>query len=63
MNKNTELLTAGELARHLRVRPSTIRLWARNGRIPKVQVSPKVVRFELPAVLAVARRRERGGQP
>lgn len=48
----TELLTAEEVAARLRVRPDTIRKWARAGRIPKVTVSPKVVRFCLADVLA-----------
>lgn len=51
----TELLTADELADRLRLRPSTIRRWAREGRIPAVRVTPKVVRYDLAAVLRAIR--------
>lgn len=47
----TELLTADDMADRLRVRPSTIRRWARDGRIPKVQLTPKVVRYDFAAVV------------
>jgi excisionase family DNA binding protein len=47
-----DLLTAVELAELLRVRPGTVRQWAREGRIPAVRISPKVVRFCYPDVLA-----------
>ena len=46
-----ELLTADELADRLQVRPSTIRRWAREGRIPTVRLTPKVVRYDLAAVV------------
>lgn len=46
-----ELLTAEELARRLRVKPRTIRQWSRSGRIPAIRLSPKVVRYELEAVV------------
>ncbi len=47
-----ELLTAHEVADRLAVRPSTIRKWARQGRIPEVCLSPKVRRFDYGAVVA-----------
>lgn len=47
----TELLTADELAGRLHLRPSTIKRWAREGRIPSVRPSPKVVRYDLAAVV------------
>ena len=50
MNES-DLLTADELAGRLRVRPSTIQRWSRAGRIPKVRLSPKVVRYNLAAVV------------
>ena len=52
MSETCELLTADELADRLRVRPATVRLWGRQGRIPRVQISGKVVRFDLAAVIA-----------
>ncbi len=47
----TELLTADELADRLQVRPSTVRRWARERRIPTVRLTPKVVRYDLAAVV------------
>jgi excisionase family DNA binding protein len=47
----TELLTADELAGRLHVRPSTIKRWSREGRIPAVRVTPKVVRYDLAEVV------------
>ena len=56
----TELLTAEELAERLRVRPSTIRLWAREGLIPVVKIGAKVLRFDVADVLAALKGREYG---
>src|SRR5262249_3026336 len=56
-----ELLTAGELAARLRIRPRTVQLWARRGRIPTVRLSPKVVRFDMYAVLLALRSCGEGG--
>lgn len=47
----TDLLTAEELADRLRIRPDTVRTWSRRGLIPKVQLSRKVIRFDLKAVV------------
>ena len=46
-----ELLTYEELARRLRVQPSTVERWSRRGQIPKHVLTPKVVRFELEPVV------------
>ncbi len=51
----TDLLTADELAGRLQVRPSTIRRWAREGRIPTARLSPKVLRYDLGAVVQAIR--------
>ncbi len=51
----TELLTANELADRLHLRPSTIRRWAREGRIPAVRVTAKVVRYDLVEVVRAVR--------
>jgi excisionase family DNA binding protein len=51
VNASGELLTSEELARCLRVRPATIRLWAREGLIPAVRIGGKVLRFDLADVL------------
>ena len=61
----TDLLTAEELAERLHVRPSTVREWARRGKIPTVRLSPKVVRYDLSAVVesvGQARRKAKGVQ-
>ncbi len=55
MNTVKELLTAEELADRLRVRPGTIRLWGREGRIPRIEVSTKTIRFDLSEVIAALR--------
>jgi len=52
MERATELLTARELAKRLRVSPETVRAWARRGRIPTLRLSPKVIRYDAEAVLA-----------
>lgn len=46
------LLTADELAGRLSVQPETIRKWSRTGRIPRVELSRKVIRYNLADVLA-----------
>lgn len=49
---SNDLLTAGELADRLGVQAGTILGWARAGRIPARRLTSKVVRFDLPVVLA-----------
>ena len=44
--------TAEEMAERLQVKPSTIRKWSRQRKIPAVRISPKVVRFDPVAVMA-----------
>jgi hypothetical protein len=41
-----ELMTAGQLARRLNVRPRTVQKWARMRLIPSVRISYKVIRYE-----------------
>ena len=63
MRHTKELLTAEELADRLRVRPETVRTWARRGTIPAVRLSPKVIRFDLQAVVeAMTSRRTAEGE-
>ena len=45
--RNQELITATELAERLRLKPETIRLWAREGRIPALRPTAKTLRFDL----------------
>ncbi len=45
------ILTAAELAERLKVAPDTIRLWARQGKIPVRKLSHKVHRYDLAEVL------------
>jgi excisionase family DNA binding protein len=57
----SELLTAEELGLLLKVAPETVKAWARQGRIPAVRVTPKVIRFDTTAVLtAISRANEKG---
>lgn len=53
----TELMTADEVAERLQVRPVTVRQWARRGWIPVVRLSPKVVRYDLEAVVKAMTKR------
>ncbi len=52
MDQPTELLTARELGKRLRVSPDTVRAWARRGCIPTLRLSPKAIRFDANAVMA-----------
>lgn len=40
-----ELLTVVELAEKLRIRPATVRLWAREGVIPAIKINSKITRY------------------
>jgi excisionase family DNA binding protein len=57
-----DLLTAAELAERLRIKPSTILMWHRSGRIPSVRLSHKVLRFSLPDVVAALKRPAQDGR-
>lgn len=46
-----EILTANELATRLKLKPETIRVWAREGRIPSIRPTQKILRFDLQKVL------------
>ena len=46
-----ELLTAAEMAARIRVRPTTLQEWAREGKIPSIRITPKVIRFDAEAVI------------
>lgn len=51
----THLLTTRELAARLRLKPSTIRSWARDERIPVERLSCRALRFDLEKVLHALR--------
>lgn len=53
-----ELLTASELADRLRVKPGTVREWTRQGRIPAVRITQKVLRYDYSEVLKSLRIRD-----
>ena len=66
-NPPSDLLTAAEVGKRIKVRPETVLAWSRKGRIPTLRISPKVVRFRLADVLAALEGRQeatgqRGGQ-
>lgn len=59
MERQSEFLTARELARRFNVSPETVRAWGRSGRIPTLRLSRKVVRYDVAAVMkALAHRGE-----
>ena len=43
-----ELLTVAEAARILKVKPSTLRQWVREGRCPSYKLGPRATRFTRP---------------
>ena len=47
----SELLTAAEMAARLRIKPTTLQEWAREGRVPCIRITPKVIRFDAEAVI------------
>ncbi len=51
----TKLVTAEVLAIWLGVKPRTVRDWAREGKIPSLRISPKVLRFDPDDVLRTLR--------
>ena len=55
-----ELLTADELADRLSIRPSTVIEWSRRGVIPRVTLSPKVLRYRFAAVVEALEKRNNG---
>ncbi len=48
-----KLLTAEDMAQELDVSPSTITEWGRQGKIPRVKISPKIIRYDKDAILHV----------
>ena len=54
---NGELITADELGKRLRVQPATIRLWTREGIVPAVRITGKVIRYDALEVVAALRQR------
>ena len=50
MSEREEFLTARQLAAVLQVSESTVRRLAREGRIPSIRLTPRLIRFHLPSV-------------
>jgi excisionase family DNA binding protein len=55
-------LTAAELAERLRVTTPTVLRWHRAGKIPAIQITAKVLRFDLADVLTAIRRPQAAGR-
>jgi excisionase family DNA binding protein len=55
MEVSNDWVTAKELAHRMRVTPDTIKAWSREGRIPSVRVSARVLRFNVAEVMAAIR--------
>ena len=56
------MLTSKELAAELKVSPSTIVQWARQGRIPQVKINAKIRRFILADVIEALKNFHEGSQ-
>ncbi|MGA9997892.1 MAG: helix-turn-helix domain-containing protein [Pyrinomonadaceae bacterium] len=50
MSERDEFLTARQLAAVLQVSESTVRRLAREGRIPSIRLTPRLIRFHLQSV-------------
>ena len=53
-----DLLTAGQLAQRLGVKPRTVRNWLRAGLIPATRLTPKVIRYDLQQVVTALKQRQ-----
>jgi len=58
--KNDKLCKAEDLAAEYQVEPTTIEKWARQGIIPAVRPTPRVVRFDALAVRKALEARQAG---
>lgn len=58
--KTPQIVDAETLARILQVKPDTVYIWARQNRIPSIQITARTRRFDLVAVLASLRTRDGG---
>ena len=50
------LLTCDQIAEEIGVQPSTIRTWVREGKIPALRITGKVVRFDRDDVIAALKK-------
>lgn len=50
-------LTVNEIADRLRLRPDTIRLWTREGILPAIHITGKVIRYDPEEVERALRKR------
>jgi len=58
------IITAGELAKVLNLAPRTIHAWARAGKIPRLKLSGKVIRFNLSEVeQSLSKRKSKSPKP
>jgi len=55
MKSRTHLDDAATIAERLGVTPRTVLRWARRSKIPAINLTKKVIRFDWPAVLAAVR--------
>ena len=61
LGPDDELLTVDEAAALLKVQPSTLRYWAREGRVPAIRLGPRATRWTRPLLREiVASRLDRG---
>lgn len=58
-----ELLSKEQLGRLIGVKPGTVGRWSREGKIPRIVISPKIIRYDAAAVLSVLREKGGGDEP
>jgi hypothetical protein len=56
-----KLVTAEVVAEALVVQPTTIKLWGKTGFIPRYEIAPRIVRYDLDEVIATVK--AKGGAP
>jgi len=57
-----ELVSKEKMGRLIGVKPGTVGRWSREGKIPRIVISPKIIRFDPEAVLLALRQKGGGNE-